>query len=176
MSVTVNNAEPLASNKVLKEQRTTNKKPTVFSTLIRPWARLSVLPLLVLACWSREWLAWGAIVPITMALFWGWWQPRLFPVYDNDQGWALKALLGEQAWLNRHNMPVPKQHSRIPQILSFLSASACVPLIWGIITLHIWPTLLGMACIYLVNYWRLDRMVWLYEDMCNIQTPYRWMY
>ena len=33
------------------------------------------------------------------------------------------------------------------------------------VTLDVWPTLLGCALVYLAKLWFLDRMVWLYEEM-----------
>jgi hypothetical protein len=34
-------------------------------------------------------------------------------------------------------------------------------LIWGIYTLALWPTLLGLLVTYTGKLWFLDRMVWL---------------
>jgi hypothetical protein len=50
-----------------------------------------------------------------------------------------------------------------------------VLVIWG--ALAIWPTLLGATVVYLSKLWFIDRMVWLYEDMKNVEPEYRsWLY
>lgn len=44
---------------------------------------------------------------------------------------------------------------------------------WGVIDLAIWPMLFGCALVYPGKLRFLDRMVWLYEDMKNVDPRYR---
>ena len=47
-----------------------------------PWSgilRLTALPVLIIAFWSRLWLGWWAVIPVAIALLWTWYDPRIFP-------------------------------------------------------------------------------------------------
>lgn len=141
------------------------------------WTRFTVLPLLILSIWSRVWLGWWSLIPVIITIGWMWLNPRIFPKPNSTNNWASKAVLGERVWLNRDNFPVPNHHQKVPNILSFVSTSGVVFLIWGLVTLDFWPTLLGVVLVYLGKLWFIDRMVWLYEDMKDVQPEYRsWLY
>lgn len=141
------------------------------------WTRFTALPVLILAFWSRKWLHRGALVPIAAAILWTWLNPRLFPKPESTDNWASKAVLGERVWLNKDEVPLPEQHRRMPNILNGLSMIGLGLVIWGVVGLAVWPTLLGAAFIYFGKVWFLDRMVWLYEDMKDAKPEYRrWLY
>lgn len=141
------------------------------------WTRHSVLPLLILAVWSRVWLGWWALIPSTVAVMWMWLNPRIFSKPHSTKNWASKAVFGERVWLNRNQIPVPLHHQTMPNLLSAVAASGMIFVIWGMIELAIWPTLLGTVLIYLGKLWFLDRMVWLYEDMKDVNSEYSsWLY
>lgn len=141
------------------------------------WTRLTTLPLLVAAIWSRQWIGWWSLLPIAIAIVWIWLNPRVFPPPKSTDNWASKAVLGERVWLNRRNIPVPDHHRIAPNILIALSAMGIPPLIWGLVHLQPWPTVLGVAVIYLAKLWFVDRMAWLYEDMKTASPEYQsWLY
>lgn len=141
------------------------------------WTRNTALPLLVVAIWSRTWLGWWALVPLVLALLWTWLNPRLFPVPASTRNWASKAVLGERVWLNRRQVPIPAHHSRALHLLIATAALGLPVLAWGLYNLQLWPTLLGSVLIYAGKLWFLDRMVWLYQDMCELHPEYRrWLY
>lgn len=141
------------------------------------WTRNTVLPLLVLAVWSRIWLGWWSLIPVAGAVIWTWLNPRIFPAPPSTNNWASKAVFGERVWLNRNEVPVPVHHRTVPNVLSSVSAIGAVFVIWGVGSLALWPTLFGAALIYLSKLWFLDRMVWLYEDMREATGEYRsWLY
>lgn len=141
------------------------------------WTRFTVLPMLILTIWSRVWLGWWCLIPVTIAVGWMWLNPRIFTQPNSTNNWASKVVLGERVWLNRDNIPVPKHHQRVPNILSAVSASGIIFLIWGLVALNVWPTLLGVALVYLGKLWFMDRMVWLYDDMKDVQPEYQsWLY
>ena len=141
------------------------------------WTRFSVLPLFIFAVWSRVWVgswAWGWV---GLVILWTWLNPRLFAKPRSTKNWASKAVLGERVWLNRKNVPVPMHHHRMPTLLSAVSGLGLVPLIWGLVRLHLWSTLLGTVLIYAGKLWFLDRMVWLYHDMQDANEEYAsWCY
>lgn len=141
------------------------------------WTRNTALPLLILAVWSRVWLSEWALIPIIGAMLWIWLNPRIFSQPNSTNSWASKAVLGERVWLNRDQVPVPPHHHFVPHILSSIAAIGMLFVIWGLVFLQIWPTLLGTALIYLGKLWFLDRMVWLYQDMKDTNPEYQsWMY
>lgn len=141
------------------------------------WTRAATLPFLVLAVWGRAWIGWWSLVPIGILVVWLWLNPRIFPSPRSTDNWASKSVLGERVWLNRKQVPLPPHHRLAPLILSFVSLTGAIVLIWGLIALLIWPTLLGTTIVYLGKLWFLDRMVWLYEDMKDARPEYReWLY
>ena len=111
------------------------------------WTRVPVLPLLILAIWSRTWLGWWALVPIGAVIAWTWFNPRIFPKPRSTHNWASKGVFGERVWLNRRNIPVPVHHLTIPNLLSGASAIGLVFLIWGLWQLQLWPTLAGLIIV-----------------------------
>jgi len=128
-------------------------------------SRNTALPILIIACWSRIWLGWWAVVPVILALVWTWLNPRLFSIPDSFDHWSSKAVFGERLWLNRDQVPIPIHHRKTPNILSAVSGIGMLLVIWGVIFFEVWPTLLGAVIIYMSKLWFLDRMVWLYADM-----------
>lgn len=141
------------------------------------WTRATVLPLLIVAVWSRVWLGYGCLAPVGLALAWMWLNPRVFPAPRSTRNWASKAVLGERVWLNRRRVPVPARHRVLPHFLSLLAGGGSILVIWGVTMLHPWPTLMGLAIVLAAKFWFLDRMVWLYEDMHPQHAPYAaWLY
>lgn len=141
------------------------------------WTRFTVLPVLILAFWSRVWLDWWSLIPIGLAIFWTWLNPRFFQKPYSTNNWASKGVLGERVWSNRDEIPVPEHHRRVPRILSSVSGIGGIFIIWGVITLAVWPTVFGFALIDFGKLWFIDRMVWLYEDMKDANEEYaNWLY
>lgn len=141
------------------------------------WTRNTVLPLLVLAVWSRVWVGRWAIALTALAVLWAWLNPRVFPAPASTDNWASKAVLGERVWLQRAEVPLPPHHRVMPTLLGAIAAIGVVPLVIGVVRLDVWPTLFGAALIYCGKLWFLDRMVWLYEDMKDARPEYRaWLY
>jgi hypothetical protein len=141
------------------------------------WTRFTVLPVLILAIWSRVWLGWWSLAPIAISLFWMWINPRIFAKPQSTNHWTSKSVLGERVWLNRDTVSVPLHHQRVPNVLSLVSVIGMAVVIWGLVTLDGCLTLLGCALVYLSKLWFLDRMVWLYEDMRQVHPQYQsWLY
>jgi hypothetical protein len=141
------------------------------------WTRLTVMPLLFLAIWSRVWLGWWCLGFVIAALLWNWINARLFPPPASTRNWASKSVLGERVWINRQQVPIPIHHQLLPTLLTGLSAVGFIIAAWGLWDLHLPLTLLGTLLIYVGKLWFLDRMVWLYEDMKTATPEYSsWLY
>lgn len=129
------------------------------------WSRISILPLLTLAIWSRVWLGWWCLVPLMLVIIWTWWNPRAFPEPRSTDHWMSKGVLGERVWLNRKNIAIPAHHDWAIFWLSLLPLVGFGPYIWGLVTLAPGITISGMILIIIAKLWFLDRMVWLFNDV-----------
>ncbi|MDJ0896330.1 MAG: hypothetical protein QNJ92_14395 [Alphaproteobacteria bacterium] len=133
-----------------------------------PWSvytRMTVLPLLILAVWSRVWIGWWALLPVAAAIAWAWYNPRVFTPVRSTENWASMGVFGERVWLNRRNIPVPAHHRVMPHILSGVSVAGLPFLVWGLWRLEPWPTLFGLTVMLGAKIWFVDRMVCLYAEM-----------
>ena len=128
------------------------------------WTRFVTLPFIILAIWSRVWIEWYCLIPLSILIFWVLINPRLFKKPDNFDNWGSKAVLGERIYIKREENPIPYWHKTPILILNLLQTVGGALLIYGLWELNIYLTVHGMTFIYLSKMWFLDRMVWLYED------------
>ena len=140
------------------------------------WTRYSVLPLIVVSFWSRIWIGWWCLIPGVLSLFWMFFNPIFFKKATSTDNWTSKSVLGERVWLNRDNIEIPKIHSVVPNILNGISSIGMILSIYAIITLSLWPAVLGISLAYIGKSWYLDRMVWLYNNMNHIPEYKKWLY
>lgn len=142
------------------------------------WTRYSVLPIIVLAFWSRIWIGWWCLVPGVLSLLWMFFNPVFFKKPKSTKNWASKSVMGERVYLNRDRVEIPAIHqSPIQNILNSISSIGMILAIWAIFEYSIWGAILGVTLAYLGKSWFLDRMVWLYEDMKDANEEYRsWDY
>ncbi|MGM0634930.1 MAG: DUF6653 family protein [Bacteroidota bacterium] len=131
------------------------------------WTRFATMPFLILAVWSRVWLGWFCLIPISILIFWLLVNPTLFNKPKNFDDWSSKAVLGEKCWSEGKKKPVPKHHNSPVLILTILQATSGIFLILGLWRLDINLSIFGTISVYLTKMWFLDRMVWIYEEMKN---------
>ena len=140
------------------------------------WTRFTCLPLIVLAIWSRTWLGWWSLIPIGLALFWTWANPRAFGRPATTDNWASRGTFGERVFINRKEVPIPQHHERMAHLLAWLSLPGMALLAHGLIVLDPMATICGMVLGVLPKVWFCDRMVWLYQDMKDADPRYAaWM-
>ncbi|NEQ47179.1 MAG: hypothetical protein F6K00_28015 [Leptolyngbya sp. SIOISBB] len=140
------------------------------------WTRYAGLPLLILAIWSRVWLGWWAIAPVLLIILWIWLNPRAFSKPQTTHHWASKAVMGERAWLNHDQVPIPSHHRPVITFTNLVNAIGFVICLWGLWNLQPWPTGLGLSWMILGKTWFLDRMVWVFEDMKEHPQYRDWLY
>ena len=141
------------------------------------WTRFTVLPVLILAIWSRVWLHEWSLILVAVATLWLWLNPRLFSKPHSTNNWASMGVMGERVWLNRNEIAIPEHHRRIPHLINVGSVIGMVFLIWGLIALDVWMTLLATVIVQLGKLWFIDRMVWLYQEMKDTKSEYKsWLY
>lgn len=129
------------------------------------WTRFITLPFLIVAIWSRVWIGWYSLIPISLLMIWLFINPTLFRKPKNFNHWGSKSVLGERYWAERKNTPVPKHHHIPVLILTILQAIGTFILIFGLWKLEVNWTIIGTIIIYLAKMWFLDRMVWVFENM-----------
>lgn len=142
------------------------------------WTRYSVLPLIVLAFWSRAWIGWWCLLPGAISILWMFFNPVFFSRPKSTRNWASRAVLGERVYLNRDKVEIPDIHKTpLYGILNGISSVGMVLSVWAIVVYSIWGAVLGVALAYMGKSWYLDRMVWLYETMKTENEEYRqWDY
>ncbi|MCB4457640.1 DUF6653 family protein [Leisingera sp. McT4-56] len=144
-----------------------------------PWSvfsRMSVLPLMTLAIWSRVWLGWGALLPVLLVLAWTWWNPRAFAPPASTDNWASRGTFGERVFLNRAQVPVPRHHEMWANGLAWVSGIGVIPWVHGLWALNPGTALAGLILMIGGKLWFVDRMAWLYQDMQDKHPGYaRWL-
>ncbi|WP_322891981.1 MULTISPECIES: DUF6653 family protein [unclassified Yoonia] len=128
------------------------------------WSRVSILPLLALAVWSRIWIGWWALVPLSVVLLWTWLNPRVFPPPASVDNWMSMGVTGERIWLARSQNPALAHHAPIVRTLVAAATVGAVLLFAGLVMLNLTLTMTGLAVTMLSKLWILDRMVWIYSE------------
>ncbi len=135
------------------------------------YSRMSCLPLIVLAIWSRVWIGWWALLPLAAALLWTWANPRLFSAPADLDNWASKGVMGERIFLNRKAVPIPAHHERAAYVLTGLSFVGLIILIYALVVLDVWGVIAGLVLVIVPKLWFVDRMVWIHQDMTGADRP-----
>lgn len=129
------------------------------------WTRFATMPFLILSIWSRVWIGWYCLIPITLLIIWLRVNPTLFKKPDSFDNWESKAVFGEKYWAERKKRAVPEHHHNPINILTILQSIGGLLLVYGLWKLDLSITLLAAVLVYMSKMWFLDRMVWVYEDM-----------
>ncbi|MCP1198428.1 DUF6653 family protein [Notoacmeibacter sp. MSK16QG-6] len=135
-----------------------------------PWSvytRVPTILLFTLAIWSRFWIGWWAIVPISIVAIWTFLNPRLFAPPTHFDGWAQRVVLGEQIWIERKKRSIPFHHRRAATLLLIATALCCLPLIYGLVWRNPWAAFGGATLLSTFKLWFCDRMAWLQRDMAQ---------
>ena len=134
------------------------------------WTRFATLPFLILAIWSRVWIEWYSLIPVTILILWLFANPTFFKKPKSIDNWGSKSVFGEKYWSERKKNPVPDHHKTPIIILTILQSVGGIMLIIGLWKLEINLTIIGTITVYLSKMWFLDRMVWIFEDMENLKN------
>ncbi|PNH82483.1 DUF6653 family protein [Vibrio diazotrophicus] len=140
-----------------------------------PWSvysRFSVLPIISLAFWSREWIGGYSVIAILLSFLWVWVNPRLFGAPEKTNNWASMATFGERIYLKRKVEPIPQHHIIPILILQSLTSLGIPVFIYGLWSLDLSFVLAGNLWIMVFKAWFVDRMVWLYLDMKETNPEY----
>jgi len=146
-----------------------------------PWSfatRLPLLLLLTVACWSRVWIGWYFLIPLTGVVVWAYLNPRVFQKPRSTRNWASKGVFGEKILVNRrfYCVEIPEHHLKAAFTLTILSLAGAVALAYGVMVLEPISTVAGCCVAYLGKLWYVDRMVWLFEDLRKHPEFAKWVY
>jgi len=143
------------------------------------WTRFAVVPLLVLAVWSRVWIGWWSVLAVVATLVFMVVNPLLFPVPRSTRNWASKGVLGERIWGERTTVTLPPQFrsTRVAWVTALWQVLGLAVLAYGLVRLDLVATLAGMALVQCAKAWYIDRAVLLFEDMKTRHPEYAaWEY
>jgi hypothetical protein len=146
---------------------------------ISGWTRILSFPFFILSFWSRKWIGWWCLIPIGIMSLWAFLNPRLFPKPVTTRRWVSRGVLGERAFTQERKKPgniLPHHHVKVANITTLIAGFGSIILIYGLITIQILPTLLGASIAFLGKMWYVDRMVWLFEDIKNMEPFNSWLY
>jgi hypothetical protein len=131
------------------------------------WTRFAVLPLLILAVWSRTWIGWWSVAAVVLVLVFMVVNPMLFHEPRSTRNWASKGVFGEHIWSDRDTVELPGQFvtSKVPAVTTAIQVAGVALLAYGLVELGLLPVLAGLVIAQTAKAWYLDRMVLLYEDM-----------
>ncbi len=141
------------------------------------WTRYPCVPLFALAIWSRVWLGWYSLIPISLVLLWTWLNPRFFSKPKSTKHWASKAVMGERIWLQHPKAEIPTHHLTAIKYINGPLAISFVMAVYGLIALDPYLTVIGTVLTLIFKTWFLDRMVWLHQDLKDTNEIYQsWDY
>ena len=131
------------------------------------WTRFAVLPLLILAVWSRTWIGWWSLAAVALVLVFLMANPLLFRASASTRNWASRSVFGEHIWSDRDTVELPRQFvtSKVPAMTTAIQVAGVALLAYGLVRLDLLVTLSGLVLAQTAKAWYLDRMVLLYEDM-----------
>jgi hypothetical protein len=138
-----------------------------------PWSvytRFAAIPAMILAIWSRAWIGWWALLPVSAVIVWLWLNPHVFPAVTTPRSWAAKGIYGERLWLLEPSS-VPAGYRAVLRWLAVPALAGAVLLVWGLVQLLVWPTIFGATLIVLAQLWRIDRLGLLYEQRTGASAP-----
>jgi hypothetical protein len=139
------------------------------------YSRFPVLAMIVVSVWSRVWIGVYFVVPLGLTLLWTFFNPRLFDEPDSLENWASKGVLGERIWKEREEYDIASQRRVQIHTLNAIQGLAMVPFFVGLYRLNFWMTMTGLAVAFLSKVWFFDRMVWLFEDMRELDEVRAWL-
>ncbi|MBU2664597.1 hypothetical protein KOI35_13925 [Actinoplanes bogorensis] len=130
------------------------------------WTRFTVLSLLALAIWSRDWIGWYCLIPIALAVLWMMVNPLLFPPPRSTRNWASASVLGERVWSERGTADIPAQfRSPVPNLTNVIGVAGLILLAYGLVRLDVLTTVAGVLIVNVSKLWYLDRMALLFAEV-----------
>lgn len=142
-----------------------------------PWSvytRFAAIPPLIMAIWSRTWIGLWRLLPVALVVVWLWLNPRVFSPVFRPAAWASKGIYGERIWAV-DRAAVPARHRMAFRLIAIPDLVGIALTGWGLLALAVWPTVFGATLVVMAQMWRIDRLVWMYEELttprCGHEAP-----
>ena len=137
------------------------------------WTRFSVVSLLALAIWSREWIGIWCLIPIGLSIAWMFVNPLLFDVPESTRNWASRSVLGERIWVDRDKVDSPSSSARgRVAVANAYSTIGMGLLAFGLIDLNLLAVPTGILITHGGKAWYLDRVQLLFAEMKDSKPEY----
>ena len=137
------------------------------------WTRFLVLPMLMLAVWSRDWIGWWSLAPIALSLVWMAVNPLCFATPRSTRNWASKGVLGERIWAEGDKESFPSQFRTRALVVAAAYQSVGMALMaYGLVVLDPLATIAGLLIVQGGKAWYIDRMALLFDDMKGRNAEY----
>src|SRR4051794_22773241 len=131
------------------------------------WTRFTVLSILSLAIWSRDWIGVWCLIGVGLAVVWMFVNPLLFQAPKSTRNWASRAVLGERIWVDRNTVGLPAQfRSRAAALIANgYSTIGMGILAFGLVDLDLLATVTGILITHGGKAWYMDRISLLFAEM-----------
>ena len=138
------------------------------------WTRFSVVSILALAIWSRDWIGAWSLLAVAVAIAWMYFNPLLFKEPKSTRNWASRAVLGERIWVDRDKIELPEQfRSPVSSLVANgFSTIGMALLAYGLVDLNLLATLTGILITHGGKAWFMDRAALLYVEMKGRSPEY----
>jgi hypothetical protein len=138
------------------------------------WTRFTVLSILSLAIWSRDWIGAWCLIGVALAIGWMLVNPLLFRAPKSTRNWASRAVLGERIWVDRNTVDLPEQfRSRAASLVAnAYSTFGMGVLAFGLVELDLLATVTGIVITHGGKAWYMDRASLLFAEMKGRRAEY----
>lgn len=137
------------------------------------YSRFTILPLFTMALAVRDVLGWWTLLALFVVSLWTWLNPRLFSAPTNTNNWASMGTFGERIYLNRQKEDlIPPHHLKMCRIIIALQVIGVPFWCFAVYTISYDLMLLSMLWLMFTKTWFVDRMVWLYQDVKDLNPVY----
>ena len=138
------------------------------------WTRFTVLSLLSLAVWSRDWIGIWCLAPIALSIAWMFVNPKFFGPPKSTRNWASRSVLGERIWVDADKATLPEQFrsKTTAWVANAYSGIGLALLAYGLFDLNVLAAVSGILITHGGKAWYLDRMVLLFADMKDRDRKY----
>ena len=138
------------------------------------WTRFTVVSILSLAIWSRDWIGAWCLIGVALAIIWMFVNPLLFKAPEVDPQLGVASVLGERIWVDRNKVDLPEQfRSRAVSLVSNAYSTIGMGILaFGLVDLNLLATVTGILITHGGKAWYLDRISLLFADMKGRNAEY----
>ncbi|MGF1754314.1 hypothetical protein L4C33_12020 [Vibrio makurazakiensis] len=138
------------------------------------YSRFTILPLFTGTLAIRDELGGYTVVVIAFIILWVWLNPRIFPAPKTTNNWASMVTFGERIYLKRnHENLIPQHHLTACRNLMVLQIIGLPFWLYGLYSMNLELMIFGALWLMVTKAWFVDRMVWLYQDVKDLNPEYQ---